>query len=127
MPIRLVLAKAGIGCGRHSASKTRATGTGPGRDDADAVPAGCLPTAARWRFLHLLWWLPPLPPPPTRIEPCHQPRAHRCAAILDDYRNVARAGRLVQLAGEVEFTVFPAPLGGLEEIARALEGLTWWS
>jgi hypothetical protein len=33
----------------------------------------------------------------------------------------------VQLAGEVEFTVFPAPLGGLEEIARALEGLTWWS
>jgi len=47
---------------------------------------------------------------------------HRCA-ILDDYQNVALGlADWSRLAGEVEFTVFNAPLGGAEEIARALEG-----
>jgi phosphoglycerate dehydrogenase-like enzyme len=47
---------------------------------------------------------------------------HRCA-ILDDYQNVAL--ELVDwssLAGEVAFTTFNAPLGGPDEIARALKG-----
>jgi phosphoglycerate dehydrogenase-like enzyme len=47
---------------------------------------------------------------------------HRCA-ILDDYHNVAlELADWSQLAGEVELTVFNAPLGGPEEIARALQG-----
>jgi D-3-phosphoglycerate dehydrogenase len=47
---------------------------------------------------------------------------HRCA-ILDDYQNVALTlADWGSLAGEVEFTVFNAPLGAPEEIARALEG-----
>jgi phosphoglycerate dehydrogenase-like enzyme len=47
---------------------------------------------------------------------------HRCA-ILDDYQNVAlQMADWASLAGEVEFTVFNAPLGGPEEIARALQG-----
>jgi D-3-phosphoglycerate dehydrogenase len=47
---------------------------------------------------------------------------HRCA-ILDDYQNVAlRMADWSALAQEVEFTVFDAPLGGPDEIARALKG-----
>jgi D-3-phosphoglycerate dehydrogenase len=47
--------------------------------------------------------------------------AHRCA-ILDDYQNVALTlADWGGLAGEVEFTVFDAPLGSPEEIARALK------
>jgi phosphoglycerate dehydrogenase-like enzyme len=47
---------------------------------------------------------------------------HRCA-ILDDYQNVAlELADWSKLAGEVELTVFNAPLGGPEEIARALKG-----
>ena len=49
-------------------------------------------------------------------------KLHRCA-ILDDYQNVALGlADWASLAGEVEFTVFNAPLGGPEEIARALQG-----
>ena len=49
-------------------------------------------------------------------------KLHRCA-ILDDYQNVALGlADWASLAGEVEFTVFDAPLGGLEEITRALQG-----
>jgi phosphoglycerate dehydrogenase-like enzyme len=47
---------------------------------------------------------------------------HRCA-ILDDYQNVAlELADWSKLAGEVELTVFNAPLGGPDEIARALKG-----
>jgi phosphoglycerate dehydrogenase-like enzyme len=47
---------------------------------------------------------------------------HRCA-ILDDYQNVAlELADWSKLTGEVELTVFNAPLGGPEEIARALKG-----
>jgi D-3-phosphoglycerate dehydrogenase len=47
---------------------------------------------------------------------------HRCA-ILDDYQNVALLmADWSALAQEVELTVFNAPLGGPEEIARALKG-----
>ncbi len=47
---------------------------------------------------------------------------HRCA-ILDDYQNVALGlADWSTLAGEVEFTVFNAPLGEPDEIARALQG-----
>jgi D-3-phosphoglycerate dehydrogenase len=47
---------------------------------------------------------------------------HRCA-ILDDYQNVAlRMADWSCLAREVEVTVFNAPLGGPDEIARALQG-----
>ncbi len=47
---------------------------------------------------------------------------HRCA-ILDDYQNIAlQMADWGQLAGEVEFTVFNAPLGGPDEIARTLQG-----
>jgi phosphoglycerate dehydrogenase-like enzyme len=47
---------------------------------------------------------------------------HRCA-ILDDYQSVALGlADWSTLAGEVEFTVFNAPLGGPDEIARALQG-----
>jgi phosphoglycerate dehydrogenase-like enzyme len=47
---------------------------------------------------------------------------HRCA-ILDDYQNVALGmADWSALAPEVEFTVFDAPLGGPDEIARALKG-----
>jgi D-3-phosphoglycerate dehydrogenase len=49
-------------------------------------------------------------------------KLHRCA-ILDDYQNVALGlADWPSLAGEVEFTVFDAPLGEPEEIARALKG-----
>jgi phosphoglycerate dehydrogenase-like enzyme len=48
-------------------------------------------------------------------------KLHRCA-ILDDYQNVALGlADWASLAGEVEFTVFNTPLGGPEEIARALQ------
>jgi phosphoglycerate dehydrogenase-like enzyme len=47
---------------------------------------------------------------------------HRCA-ILDDYQNVALGlADWSKLAGEVAFTVFNAPLGGPDELARALAG-----
>jgi phosphoglycerate dehydrogenase-like enzyme len=47
---------------------------------------------------------------------------HRCA-ILDDYQNVAlELADWSSLAGEVAFTTFNAPLGGPDEIARALKG-----
>jgi phosphoglycerate dehydrogenase-like enzyme len=47
---------------------------------------------------------------------------HRCA-ILDDYQNVAlELADWSKLAGEVEFTVFNAPLGEPDDIARALKG-----
>jgi D-3-phosphoglycerate dehydrogenase len=47
---------------------------------------------------------------------------HRCA-ILDDYQNVALGlADWSTLAGEVEFTVFNAPLGEPDEIAPALQG-----
>jgi phosphoglycerate dehydrogenase-like enzyme len=47
---------------------------------------------------------------------------HRCA-ILDDYQDVALGlADWATLAGEVDFTVFNAPLGGPDEIARALQG-----
>jgi D-3-phosphoglycerate dehydrogenase len=47
---------------------------------------------------------------------------HRCA-ILDDYQNVALGlADWSTLASEVAFTVFNAPLGGPDEIARALKG-----
>jgi phosphoglycerate dehydrogenase-like enzyme len=47
---------------------------------------------------------------------------HRCA-ILDDYQNVAlELADWSKLAGEVELTVFNAPLGGPDEIASALKG-----
>jgi phosphoglycerate dehydrogenase-like enzyme len=47
---------------------------------------------------------------------------HRCA-ILDDYQNVALGlADWSKLAGEVAFTVFNAPLGGPDELARALGG-----
>jgi phosphoglycerate dehydrogenase-like enzyme len=47
---------------------------------------------------------------------------HRCA-ILDDYQNVAlQVADWSGLAQEVELTVFDAPLGGPDEIARALQG-----
>ena len=49
-------------------------------------------------------------------------KLHRCA-ILDDYQNVALGlADWASLAGEVELTVFNAPLGGPDEIARALQG-----
>ncbi len=49
-------------------------------------------------------------------------KLHRCA-ILDDYQNVALGlADWASLEGEVEITVFNAPLGGPEEIARALQG-----
>jgi phosphoglycerate dehydrogenase-like enzyme len=49
-------------------------------------------------------------------------KLHRCA-ILDDYQNVAlELADWASLAGEVEFTVFNAPLGEPDEIARALQG-----
>ena len=49
-------------------------------------------------------------------------KLHRCA-ILDDYQNVALGlADWASLEGEVEFTVFNAPLGGPQEIARALQG-----
>jgi phosphoglycerate dehydrogenase-like enzyme len=49
-------------------------------------------------------------------------KLHRCA-ILDDYQSVAlQMADWGQLAQEVEFTVFNAPLGGPDEIARALKG-----
>jgi D-3-phosphoglycerate dehydrogenase len=47
---------------------------------------------------------------------------YRCA-ILDDYANVAlQLADWSPLAGEVEVTVFNAPLGTVDEIARALRG-----
>jgi phosphoglycerate dehydrogenase-like enzyme len=47
---------------------------------------------------------------------------HRCA-ILDDYQNVAlELADWSTLAGEVAFTIFNAPLGGPDDIARALKG-----
>ena len=47
---------------------------------------------------------------------------HRCA-ILDDYQNVALGlADWGKLAGEVELTVFNAPLGEPDEIVRALKG-----
>jgi phosphoglycerate dehydrogenase-like enzyme len=47
---------------------------------------------------------------------------HRCA-ILDDYQNVAlQMADWSGLAPEVEFTVFNAPLGGPDEIAKGLKG-----
>jgi phosphoglycerate dehydrogenase-like enzyme len=47
---------------------------------------------------------------------------HRCA-ILDDYQNVAlQMADWSGLAQDVEFTVFDAPLGGPDDIARALKG-----
>ena len=49
-------------------------------------------------------------------------KLHRCA-LLDDYQNVALGlADWSKLAGEVEFTVFNAPLGGPDEIAHALKG-----
>ncbi|HLH94089.1 MAG TPA: D-2-hydroxyacid dehydrogenase family protein [Xanthobacteraceae bacterium] len=53
--------------------------------------------------------------------PPAKPR-YRCA-LLDDYQNVALTlADWESLAGEVELTVFNAPLGSPEEIARALQG-----
>jgi D-3-phosphoglycerate dehydrogenase len=47
---------------------------------------------------------------------------HRCA-ILDDYANAAlQLADWSRVAGEVELTVFNAPLGSTDEIARALVG-----
>jgi len=47
---------------------------------------------------------------------------HRCA-ILDDYQNVAlQMADWEKLSGEVEFTVFNAPLGGPDQVARTLQG-----
>jgi phosphoglycerate dehydrogenase-like enzyme len=47
---------------------------------------------------------------------------YRCA-ILDDYANAAlQLADWSPLAGEVEVTVFNAPLGTVDEIARALQG-----
>ena len=49
---------------------------------------------------------------------------HRCA-ILDDYQNVALTmADWSSLADEVDVTVFNRPLGGPEDIARALQGFT---
>ncbi len=49
-------------------------------------------------------------------------KLHRCA-ILDDYQNVALGlADWASLEGEVELTVFNGPLGGPDEIARALQG-----
>ena len=47
-------------------------------------------------------------------------KLHRCA-ILDDYQNVALGlADWASLVGEIEFTVFNAPLGEPEEIARCV-------
>jgi D-3-phosphoglycerate dehydrogenase len=49
-------------------------------------------------------------------------KLYRCA-LLDDYQNVALGlADWSTLAGEVEITVFNAPLGGPDELARALQG-----
>jgi len=65
---------------------------------------------------------PPSPPAaPDKAVPSAK-SLHRCA-ILDDYQNVALGlADWSTLAGEVEFTVFNAPLGEPDEIARALQG-----
>jgi phosphoglycerate dehydrogenase-like enzyme len=46
----------------------------------------------------------------------------RTCAVLDDYQNVAREfADWSRLAGDVEIVVFNAPLGGTDEVVRALE------
>src|SRR5579862_8117712 len=65
--------------------------------------------------------------PPTAPDPGHRSvpsakKLHRCT-ILDDYQNVALGlADWASLEGEVELTVFNRPLGGPDEIARALQG-----
>jgi D-3-phosphoglycerate dehydrogenase len=50
------------------------------------------------------------------------PNKHRCA-LLDDYQDVAlKMADWSSIADEVEVTVFNRPLGGPEDIARALQG-----
>jgi phosphoglycerate dehydrogenase-like enzyme len=47
---------------------------------------------------------------------------HRCA-ILDDYQSVAlKMADWSKVADDLDVTVFSAPLGGAEEVARALKG-----
>jgi phosphoglycerate dehydrogenase-like enzyme len=47
---------------------------------------------------------------------------HRCA-ILDDYQSVAlNMADWTKVAGDLDVKVFSAPLGGAEEVARALKG-----
>jgi phosphoglycerate dehydrogenase-like enzyme len=47
---------------------------------------------------------------------------HRCA-ILDDYQSVAlKMADWSKVAGDLDIKVFGAPLGGPDEVARALEG-----
>src|ERR1700694_968684 len=47
---------------------------------------------------------------------------HRCA-ILDDYQSVAlKMADWSKVAGDLEIKVFSAPLGGPDEVARALKG-----
>jgi D-3-phosphoglycerate dehydrogenase len=47
---------------------------------------------------------------------------HRCA-VLDDYQNVALAmADWSKITGEVDVKVFNAPLGGSEQVAKALSG-----
>jgi phosphoglycerate dehydrogenase-like enzyme len=47
---------------------------------------------------------------------------HRCA-ILDDYQSVAlHMADWTKVAGDLDVKVFNAPLGGAEEVARALKG-----
>jgi len=66
-----------------------------------------------------------LPSRPTPVPDRTVPSAkslHRCA-ILDDYQNVAlQMADWEKLSGEVEFTVFNAPLGGPDQVARTLQG-----
>src|ERR1700747_1163329 len=47
---------------------------------------------------------------------------HRCA-ILDDYQNVAlKLADWSKVAGDLDIKVFNNPLGGAQEVARALKG-----
>src|ERR1700726_1048490 len=47
---------------------------------------------------------------------------HRCA-VLDDYQSVAlNMADWTKVAGDLDGKVFSAPLGGAEEVARALNG-----
>jgi phosphoglycerate dehydrogenase-like enzyme len=56
-----------------------------------------------------------VPPPAEKL---------RCA-VLDDYQNVALSmADWSSLAGEIDVTVFNRPLGGPEDIARALQGFS---
>jgi phosphoglycerate dehydrogenase-like enzyme len=62
-------------------------------------------------------------PPSDRIFPLPQSNPpHRCA-ILDDYQDVAlKMADWSRLDGKVAVTVFNRPLGGPDEVARALRG-----